>query len=136
MARRTTLTSLKEISDINLTPMMDLTFILLIAFIITYPLIEQGIPINLPKGKAQDLQPDSTRTISLNAAGECFLDDLPIGDSALQQELMELGAAMPDITVFVRADMALSYGRVAEVLRMLHQAQITRLALITQAEGS
>ena len=53
MGRKTPLTSLKQISEINLTPLMDLTFILLITFIITFPLIEQGIPVKLPKGKAQ-----------------------------------------------------------------------------------
>ena len=56
MARRTSLTSLKQISEINMTPLMDLTFILLITFIITFPLIEQGIAINLPKGKASEMK--------------------------------------------------------------------------------
>ena len=59
--RKTSLVALKEISEINMTPLMDLTFILLITFIITFPLIEQGIPVNLPKGDAADLDnPDKT----------------------------------------------------------------------------
>ena len=55
MARRTALVSLQEISEINMTPLMDLTFILLITFIITFPLLEQGIRVNLPKAQAEEL---------------------------------------------------------------------------------
>ena len=56
MARRTSLVSLNQISDINMTPLMDLTFILLITFIITFPLIEQGVTIQLPKGRRENCQ--------------------------------------------------------------------------------
>ena len=66
MARKTPLTSLKQISEINLTPLMDLTFILLITFIITFPLIEQGIPVDLPAGEAEELTPERARTITLD----------------------------------------------------------------------
>ena len=55
MSRRSSLVSLNQISDINMTPLMDLTFILLITFIITFPLIEQGVSINLPKGNASNI---------------------------------------------------------------------------------
>lgn len=134
MARRTSLSSLKEISEINLTPLMDLTFILLITFIITFPLIEQGIPVNLPRGKAADLDDIQARTISMDKEGLLYLDDLQITAEALASEMMALGEGDPETTVMVRADQSLAYGRLVEVLRMLHDAKIARMALITQAE--
>ncbi len=134
MPRRTSLSTLKEISDINLTPLMDLTFILLITFIITFPLIEQGIPVNLPRGKAADLDEQKSRTISMNVEGTLFLDDLEISKEELAREMNQLGAADPATTVLVRADEALRYGRLVEVLRILHEAKIARMALVTQAD--
>ena len=78
MGRRTSLVSLNQISDINMTPLMDLTFILLITFIITFPLIEQGIAINLPKGKAADMQDAVTRSISINLEKVALLEKNPV----------------------------------------------------------
>jgi biopolymer transport protein TolR len=134
MARRTSLTSLKQISEINMTPLMDLTFILLITFIITFPLIEQGIAINLPKGKASEMQEQVSRTISLNLRKELYLDDIPISQEELIAAMMDVGASEPNTTVYVRADRQLPYGEVVEIMRILHDADITRMALVTAAE--
>ena len=70
MARRTALSRNRIISEINMTPLIDLTFLLLITFIITFPLIEQGIPVRLPKGKASELDQANTFTITLNDKAE------------------------------------------------------------------
>lgn len=134
MARHTKLTSVAQISDINLTPLMDLTFILLITFIITFPMIEQGIPINLPQGKAEELDPDQMRTITLDLAGKIYLDDLPTDDDALNAQMNQLSEAGAEVTIMVRADEGLAYKRVMEVMRILHGAKITRVALVTRAE--
>ncbi|MBC8206504.1 MAG: biopolymer transporter ExbD [Kiritimatiellales bacterium] len=132
--RKTSLIALKEISEINMTPLMDLTFILLITFIITFPLIEQGIPVNLPKGKTADLDNPDTRSITINAVGTLFLDDLPITKNALAGEMQRTGELTPNATVYVRADQTINYGRVAEVMKVLYDAKITRMALVTEAE--
>jgi len=134
LTRHTSLTSLKQISEINLTPLMDLTFILLITFIITFPLIEQGIPVNLPRGEADELDPEQSRTISLDLQGALFLDDLPITKEELTSEMQMLGRADPDITIMVRADEGIQYGKLVEVLKILHDAKIARMALVTQPE--
>lgn len=134
MPRRTSIVSLDEIKEINLTPLIDLTFLLLITFIITFPLIEQGIPVNLPRGKAADLQDERARTITLDATGQIYLDQRPVSRDELSTEMKALGAADPDATVLVRADERIAYGRLAELLRILHEARIARLALVTQAE--
>ncbi len=132
--RKTSLVALKEISDINMTPLMDLTFILLITFIITFPMIEQGIPVNLPKGKAADLDNPDTRNITIDVDGVLFLDDEMVLKEALAGEMQRTGELMPNTTVYVRADQAVEYGRVAEVMKILYDAKITRTALVTQAE--
>jgi biopolymer transport protein TolR len=134
MARRTSLVSLQQISEINMTPLMDLTFILLITFIITFPLIEQGIAINLPKGKASDMTEQTSRSISLNLDKQLYLDELPVSKEELVSAMMDVSASEPDTTIYVRADRKLAYGEVVEVMRILHDADITRMALVTAAE--
>lgn len=132
--RKTSLIALKEISEINMTPLMDLTFILLITFIITFPLIEQGIPVNLPKGKAAELNNPDTRNITIDGAGTIFLDETIVRKADLTAEMQQIGSLMPDTTVYVRADQSVEYGRVAEVVKILYDANITRMALVTEAE--
>lgn len=134
MARRTSLVSLNQISDINMTPLMDLTFILLITFIITFPLIEQGIAINLPKGKADDMMDPQTRSISLNRDRQLFLDNVKVSREELVSKVMEAAATDPDTTIYVRADRDLPYGEVVDIMKILHDANITRMALVTEAE--
>lgn len=134
MARQTSLTSLKQISEINLTPLMDLTFLLLITFIITFPLIEQGIPVNLPKGKANVLSPDTAQTVTLNHEGALFLDDVAVSSEELGARMASLAKADPSLMVMVRADERIPYGDVARVLKVLHKAEVRRLALVTQEE--
>ena len=134
MARRTSLTSLKQISEINMTPLMDLTFILLITFIITFPLIETGIAINLPKGKASDMKEQVSRSISLNVRKELYLDDVPVSREELVNAMRDVGTSEPNTTIYVRADRELAYGEVVDVMRILHDADITRMALVTAAE--
>lgn len=134
MGRRTSLVSLNQISDINMTPLMDLTFILLITFIITFPLIEQGIAINLPKGKAADMSDSVSRSISLNLDKQLYLDEVPVSKDELLASMSEIGLNEPDTTIYVRADRKLPYGEVVEIMRVLHEANITRMALVTAAE--
>lgn len=134
MARRTSLVSLNQISDINMTPLMDLTFILLITFIITFPLIEQGVAINLPKGKAASMQDVRSRSISLDLKKQLHLDDRLVTKAELEAAMREVGLNEPDTTIYVRADMDLPYGEVVEIMRVLHGANISRMALVTAAE--
>lgn len=134
MARKTTLTSVSTISEINMTPLMDLTFILLITFIITFPLIEQGVPINLPKGTAKELNEPESRSISIDASKRLFLDEAPVEMVTLRGEMARVGMDTPDMTVYVRADASIPYGEVAGILQMLHSSGITRTALVLQGE--
>ncbi len=132
MGRKAAMNALSQISDINMTPLMDLTFLLLITFIITFPLVEQGIPVNLPKGKAQEIPQLKTATLSLNSRGEIFLDKNRLPKGTLARTLTDLKAKNADLTVLVRADEKLDYGKVVEVLKILYDCKITRMALVTQ----
>ena len=134
MARRTALSRNRIISEINMTPLIDLTFLLLITFIITFPLIEQGIPVRLPKGKASELDQANTFTITLNDKAEIFFDEVPTGAEALAAELKAKAAENPDVTILVRADEGIAYGKVVAVLRLMHDANISRMALVTSPE--
>ena len=134
MARRTALSRHRIISEINMTPLIDLTFLLLITFIITFPLIEQGIPVRLPKGKASELDQANTFTITLNDKAEIFFDDVPTGAEALAAELKAKAAENPDVTILVRADEEIAYGKVVAILRLMHDANISRMALVTSPE--
>lgn len=134
MGRRTSMLSLEQIKEINMTPLIDLTFLLLITFIITFPLIEQGIPVNLPRGKAEELDQTKSRTITVNVKGEVFLDQVPVTKEELASEMQALGRADPETVIMVRADEAISYGKLVEVMRILHDAKIARMALVTSPE--
>ncbi len=134
MPRRVALSSLKQISEINLTPLMDLTFILLITFIITFPLIEQGIPVELPQGKAQELSPDIARTITVDREASVYLDDVLVSLADLREEMIGAGRLNPSMMILVRADEHVMYGKVVDVLKILHAANLKRMALVTQAE--
>ena len=134
MARRTALHRNRQISELNMTPLIDLTFLLLITFIITFPLIEQGIPVRLPKGKSSELDQSNTFSITVNQKGELFLDEVPTGEEALSAELKAKAEADPDVTILVRADESIAYGKVVAILRMMHDANISRMALVTSPE--
>lgn len=134
MGRKTSLTSVNQISEINMTPLMDLTFILLITFIITFPLIEQGVPINLPKGQAKDLQNPKSRSISLDGKGNLYFEEAPIAMGDLQREMARVSEEEPDAVVYVRADSEIKYGKVAALLKMLHDNNITHTALVMAGE--
>ena len=129
MARRTALSRNRLISELNMTPLIDLTFLLLITFIITFPLIEQGIHVNLPKGKASELDSARTFAIAINDKAELFFDDLPTTPELLASDLKAKAEADPDVTILVRADESIPYGKVVAVLRLMHGANITRMAL-------
>jgi len=134
MARRTSIIKLNQISDINMTPLMDLTFILLITFIITFPLIEQGLTINLPRGEASNLSNDNSKSINLNIKNEIFYDGEQIGKVELIATLQKEVKNNPDMTFFVRADQALPYKNVMDLMRILNDANISKMALVTQVE--
>jgi biopolymer transport protein TolR len=131
MPRRSSLRHNRLIAELNMTPLMDLTFLLLIAFIITFPLIEQGIHVRLPKGKTGEIDAATTHSITLDAEGRLFFDDAATDAQGLALDVKAKATANPDVTILVRADESLAYGKVVEIMRILHEANVTRMALVT-----
>jgi biopolymer transport protein ExbD len=119
-------------SEISMTPLMDLSFLLLITFIITFPLMEFGIPVNLPGGKADELKPGHVETVTLDARGRLYLNDKAISLEELKFRMTVLRRTAPATSVMVRADEAIRYGEVVGVLRALREARISKMALVTQ----
>ena len=124
----------KIINDINMTPLIDLTFLLLITFIITMPASEQGIAIRLPQGRADNLPNKKANTVSLDAEGRIFLNNKQFHLDDLEQTLGEMAADDPNVAVMIRADERLDYGKVMQVVKILYKVKITRMALITVSD--
>src|ERR1700761_5226427 len=107
----------KDVYDeINITPMLDLAYVLLVIFIIMTTATVQGIKVNLPKASAQpSLAQNKTKAISITADGTIYLDTFPVTLPELENTLRQLKAATPDLPVIIKADSALQYQRVVDV---------------------
>lgn len=136
MSKRSSSARLRPINEMNLTSMMDLTFLLLITFIITFPLIEQGIPVKLPQGKADTLEPKAeSLTVSIDEEGRVFIGEEIVSPEILEMRLSRHTAEHPDAHVLVRGDERAAYGSIVGVLKIIHRLGITRMALITREDG-
>jgi biopolymer transport protein ExbD len=119
-------------ATLNVTPLLDLAFVLLIIFIITTPLLESNIPMQLPVGSENSsapIDPKSIRTVSIDRNGQVYLESRPIELPVLEQELAAFRRDTPDAAVVVRADKSLRYQQVVDVMDVLERAQISRLHL-------
>ena len=135
MPRKSRLSDLKVLSEISNTPLIDLSMLLLVTFLITYPLMqEQAMHINLPIGKTQALDQQKTYSVSIDKEGQVFFDSKPVSTGQLTEHMRELFKTDPQSTVYLRADKDLRYGRVVDIMRILHDANITKMALVTQAD--
>jgi biopolymer transport protein TolR len=126
---------LPELGEINVMPLVDLFMQLFIAVIIFFPFVEYGMNINLPKGTTDQIKREQTRTLSVDKRGKVFLNDIALSQPQLRDELAKLAKSEPPITILVKADEVNNYGAVMEVLKELHAAKITRIALLTQEES-
>jgi biopolymer transport protein ExbD len=123
----------KPYDDINITPMLDLAYVLLVIFIIMTTAAVQGIVVNLPKASATpSLAQPTTKAITITADGTVFLDTYPVSMEQLESTLAQYKAANPELPVVVKADGAIAYEKVVEVLDMLGRLEITQLGLVTQ----
>ena len=124
----------KDVYDeINITPMLDLAYVLLIIFIILTTATVQGIKVNLPKASSQpSLAENKTKAVSITADGTIYLDTFPVTMPELENMLRQLKAANPNLPVIIKADSTIQYQRVVEVLDLLGRLEITQLGLVTQ----
>ena len=119
--------------DINITPMVDLTFVLLLIFIIMTTAAVQGIQINLPQASnAPSLEEPKTKAITVMADGTVFLDTYPVSMQELESRLTSLYAADPSLPVVIKGDATVQYQLVIDVLDMVGKIGITQVGLVTQ----
>ena len=133
-SRRRRARSEKPKATVDMTSLIDLTFLLLVTFIVTLPALEQGIQILLPQAK--NLPPPPTKdnkanTITIDQLNRIFLNDKPVSMEDLEAELMAMSAADPDVPVLVRGDERLSYGSVMRVVKLVYKCNVRKMALIT-----
>jgi biopolymer transport protein ExbD len=124
----------KDVYDeINITPMLDLAYVLLVIFIIMTTATVQGIKVNLPKASAQpSLAENKTKAITIAADGTIFLDTFAVTMVELENLLRQYKAATPDLPVIIKADSTIQYQRVVDVLDLMGRLEITQLGLVTQ----
>jgi biopolymer transport protein ExbD len=122
-----------EVYDqINVTPLLDLAYVLLIIFIILTTATVQGIKVNLPKASAQpSLAENKTKAISITADGTIYLDTFPVTMPELENLLRQYKAVTPDLPVIIKADSSIQYQRVVDVLDLVGRLEITQLGLVT-----
>ena len=129
------------LSEINVTPFVDVMLVLLIIFMVTAPLLVTGVPVNLPETRAKGLDQDAKPTVvSIDRDGGLFIDDAQISDAELPDRLAEIMAANAGKAdapqIFLRADTALDYGRVMRVMGELNRAGLNKVALVSTGSDS
>ncbi len=120
-------------SEINVTPMVDVMLVLLIIFMVAAPMMTVGVPVDLPKTKAAQMNDQiEPIVISVDATGKTYLQETPIEGVELIARLMAVTSNNPEARIYVRGDQALAYGRVMEVMGEIAAAGFTKVSLIAE----
>jgi biopolymer transport protein ExbD len=123
----------KPYDDINITPMLDLAYVLLVIFVIMTTATVQGIKVNLPKASpAKSLAKPTTKAITVTQDGKVFLDTFPVTLAELEQRLIQQRALTPEFPVVLRGDGEVRYQNVMDVLDLLGRINITTVGLATK----
>ncbi|MFD1121459.1 ExbD/TolR family protein [Methylophilus flavus] len=123
------------LSEINVTPLVDVMLVLLVAFIVTAPLMTNSIQVNLPKTSAtKTTEQKKPVTVSVDAAGKLYIDKQEYPLETIEPELKRIHDSNPDVTLHLSSDEAVNYGKVAKVMAAIERAGISRVAVLTQAE--
>lgn len=122
------------LSEINVTPFVDVMLVLLVIFMVTAPLLQQGIDVNLPQAKGKDLPPEERLSIVIRKDGTIFLNDNAISKTDLTAKLRSVSKLNPN--VYLKADKDVPYGLVVELMADIKEAGIEKLGMITEPKVS
>lgn len=127
----------RPMSEINVTPFVDVMLVLLIVFMVAAPLLTAGVNVDLPKTKAKALQEEDNKpiTVVLNRDGSIEIGASPIEDKRLKPQLEAMLENNKDGRIYIRADKALDYGRVMQIIGRINAAGFTKVALISDPEN-
>src|ERR1700745_4150388 len=121
------------VSQINVTPLVDVILVLLIIFMVTAPIIQQGVEVNLPKVKAQALKGEEQQfVVSITRANELYLNDAKLSADQLTSKLQAIAVERPDRQVFIRADEEVPYGQVIRTMAAIKAAGIENVGMGTE----
>ena len=136
MKRYSKRNQLVTLSDLNVTPMLDLAFVLLIIFVIATPLLEQGMKLELPEGGSADtaIKRDDIRTVEVNRSGQYLLDRKPVTLVQLEEELKRAHGENPDTVVYIRADQQGFNRDLYAVIDACQRNGLTKFSLRTKEE--
>ena len=123
----------EPISEINVTPFVDVMLVLLIIFMVTAPLLTVGVQVDLPETSADTL-PEETEplTLTINAKGEIFIQETKVEYEKIIAKIMAVSNNRTDTRIFVRGDKTINYGRVLQIMGMLSGSGFTKVALISE----
>ncbi|MBF0296121.1 MAG: protein TolR [Magnetococcales bacterium] len=124
---------LTAMSEINVTPMVDIMLVLLVIFMVTAPLLTQGVEVNLPDSQASAINTnDEPLVISVTANGATYIEERAVTVNEMTDKIRAIRANNPNFPVFVRGDRNAAYGAVMAVMSQLQQAGVDRVGLITE----
>ena len=123
----------KPKAQVDMTSLIDLTFLLLVTFIVTLPALEQGVSILLPRAKTDTLptKDKKANVVTINKDNTIFFKDRPTTLDKLRETLKALAAEDPEVPVLIRGDERLNYGSVMEVVKVVYDCKIAKMALVT-----
>jgi biopolymer transport protein TolR len=122
------------LSEINVTPFVDVMLVLLVIFMVTAPLLQQGIDVNLPQAKGKTLPPEERITLVVKRGESIYMNDRPVSLSEMGRKLKAISKMNPNI--FLKADKDVPYGFVVEVMGEIKEAGIEKLGMITEPKIS
>ena len=123
----------RPVSDINVTPFVDVMLVLLVVFMVTAPMMTVAVPLDLPKTQARSLsQNKEPLVISVDGTGKVYVQDKGMELSELIPKLKSITGANPDARIFVRGDKAVSYGKIMEVMGSISAAGFNKVALVAE----
>jgi biopolymer transport protein TolR len=121
------------LSEINVTPFVDVMLVLLIIFMVTAPMMMQGVDVSLPKTSTQPIRTDEERlVVTVTAKQELYLNEYQITVDSLMRKLGAIYQSQPDRAVFLRADRSVPYGFVVEVMAAIRRSGIVRIGMVTE----
>lgn len=127
---------IKITSDINVTPMVDVMLVLLVIFMVTAPILHQGVAVNLPRIQAGALAGEEVQlVVSVTAHGKVYLNDQEMPLPQLLAKLQAIVRERPDRNVYLRADTDVRYGEVMRVIASVREAGVQRLGMVTEPPG-
>lgn len=123
------------VSDINVTPLVDVMLVLLIIFMVTAPMMTQGLDVDLPETTTKSLRQDENPlVVTIDKDGNLSLDNSEVSRKVLYQQLSRLGDAEKDKPIYLKADKAVAYGVVVKIMADIKKAGFEKLGMITQPE--